>query len=122
MNAKSDNAKNKSDEKDPIIPRKVKKKRWKKNNKANNSPNKIESKDAKLKTTKRKKICVEILRDSMLNDIQEKGLNKNADTNIKIWKYPGASSDHIKPSFRKEPNEILIYEGKNELTTNKQTT
>ena len=30
------------------------------------------------KTNKRKKICVEILSDSMLNGIQEKELNKNA--------------------------------------------
>ena len=83
MNAKSDTAKNKSDEKDPIIPRKVKN-TLEKNNNANNSPNKIESKDVKLKTNKRKKICVEILCGAMLNDIQEKGLNKNADINIKI--------------------------------------
>ena len=51
----------------------------------------------------------------MLNGIQEKGLSKNADTNIKIRKYPGASStnilDHIKPSLRKEPDQIVIHAG-----------
>ena len=51
----------------------------------------------------------------MLNGIQEKGLNKNADINIKIRKYPGASStnilDHIKPSLRKEPDQIVIHAG-----------
>ena len=31
----------------------------------------------------------------MLNGIQEKGLNKNADINIKMQKYPGASSTDI---------------------------
>ena len=31
----------------------------------------------------------------MSNDIQEKGLNKNADTNINIRKYPGVSLTDI---------------------------
>ena len=51
----------------------------------------------------------------MLNGIQEKGLNKNVDINIKIRKYPDASStdilDHIIPSLRKEPDQIVIYAG-----------
>ena len=84
-------------------------------NKANNSPNNTESRDVKPKTNKRKKIRVEILSDSMLNGVQEKGLNKNADINIKIRKYPGASStnilDHIRPSLRKELDRIIIHAG-----------
>ena len=56
----------------------------------------------------------------MLNGIQEKWLNKNADINIKIRKYPGASSndilDHIKPSLRKEPDQTVINVGTNDLT------
>ena len=56
-------------------------------NKANNSPNKTESKDVKLKTIKTKKIRVEILGDSMLNGVQEKGLNGNANIYIKIRKH-----------------------------------
>ena len=51
----------------------------------------------------------------MLNGVQEKGLN--ADINIKIRKYPGASLtdmlDHIRPSLRKEPDQIIIYAGTN---------
>ena len=51
----------------------------------------------------------------MLNGIKEKGLNKNADINIKIRKCPGASStdilNHIKPSLRKEPDQIVIHAG-----------
>ena len=74
----------------------------------------------KPKTNKRKKIRVEILGDSMLNGVQEKELNKNADINIKIRKYPGASStdilDHIRPSLRKEPDQIIIHAGTNDLT------
>ena len=57
----------------------------------------------------------------MLNGIQEKGLNKNADINIKIEKYPGASStdilDHIKRSLRKERGQIIIHTGTNDLTS-----
>ena len=95
---------NKSDEKDSFdSTRKIKE--HAERNKTNNSPNKTESRDVKLKTNKRKKIRVAILGDSILNGIQEKGLDKNADINIKIQKYFGASStdifDHIKPSLRK---------------------
>ena len=50
----------------------------------------------------------------------KKGLNKNVDINIKIWKYPGVSStnilDHIKPSLQKEPDQIVIQAGTIDLT------
>ena len=56
----------------------------------------------------------------MLNGIEEKGLNKDVKFNIKVRKYPGASSidilDHLKPTLRKEPDEIIIYAGTNDLT------
>ena len=72
------------------------------------------------KQIREKKIRVEILGDSMLNGGQEKGLNKNADINIKIRKYHGAPSteilDHIRPSLRKEPDKIIIHAGTNNLT------
>ena len=73
----------------------------------------------KLKTNKRKTLRVE-LGDSMLNGVQQKGFNKNADINIKIRKNPGASSidilDHIRPSLRKEPDQIIINAETNKLT------
>ena len=116
INTKSDIADNKSDEKYSN----KKTKEHAERNKANNSPNNTESRDVKPKTNKGKKIRVEILVDSMLNGVQEKGLNKNADINIKIRKYPGASStdilDHIRPSLRKEPDQIIIHAGTNDLT------
>ena len=53
----------------------------------------------------------------MLNGVQEKGLNKITDINIKIRKHPGASStnilDHIRPSLKKEPDQIIIHVGTN---------
>ena len=60
----------------------------------------------------------------MLNGIQEKGLNKNADTNIKIRKHPGVSSidimDHVKPSLKNEPDSIIIHHvGTNDLTNDR---
>ena len=74
----------------------------------------------KPKTNNRKKIRVEILGDSVLNGVKEKGLNKKADINIKIRKYPCASStdilDHIRPSLRKEPDQIINHAGTNDLT------
>ena len=110
---------NKSDEKDSFDSTK-KLKEYVARNKANNSPNNTESRDVKQKTNKRKKMRVEILDDFMLDGIQEKGLNKNGDINIKIRKYPGASStdilDHIRPSLRKEPDQIVIHARTNALT------
>ena len=117
---KSDIADNKSDAKDSFDSTK-KIKEHAERNEANNLPNNIESRDVKPKINKRKNTDVEILVDSMLNGIQEKGLNKNADINIKIRKYPGASStdilDHIRPSLRKEPDQIIIHAGTNDLTS-----
>ena len=103
INTKIDTADNKSNEKDSFDS--IKKiKEHAERNKANTSQNNIESRDVKLKTKKRNKLRVEILGDSMLNE-----LNRNADINIKIRKYPGESSndilDYIKPSLRKEPDQ-----------------
>ena len=118
INTKSDIADNKSDEKHSS----KKTKEHAERNKANNSPNNTESRDVKPKINKRKKMRVEILSDSMINGVQGKGLNKNADTSIKIRKYPGASStdilDHIRPTLRKEPDQIRIHAGTNDLTNN----
>ena len=90
------------------------------NTKSDIADNKSDEKHSSKKTNKGKKIRVEILGDSMLNDVQEKELNKNTDINIKIRKYPGASStdmlDHIRPSLRKEPDQIIIHAGTNDLT------
>ena len=56
----------------------------------------------------------------MLNGGQEKELNKNAGINIKIRKYLRASSTdilgNIEPSLRKEPDQIIIHAGTNDLT------
>ena len=91
INTKSDIADSKSVEKDST--KKIKE--HAEINNANNSPNNTESKDVKPKTNKRKKISVETLGGSMINGVQEKGLNKNADINIKTRKYPGASLTDI---------------------------
>ena len=118
INTKSDIADNKSDEKYSN----QKTKEHAERNKANNSPNNTESRDVKPKTNKRKKIRVEILGDSMLNGFQEKRLNKNKDINIKIRTYSDirkySSTDileHIRPSLRKEPDQIIIHAETNYL-------
>ena len=40
-------------------------------------------------------------------------MNKDENIKVKIWKYPGASSndilDHIKPSLRKAPEQIILH-------------
>ena len=67
-----------------------------------------------------KKVHIEIVGDSMLNGIQERGLNKDSNVKIKLRKYPGASSmdllDHIKPSLRREPDQIILHAGTNDIS------
>ena len=87
--------------------------------KANGSPNKNKTNDEKVKSTPKKKIRVEIVGDSLLNGVQEKGMNKDSNMIIKVRKYPGATStdilDHIRPTLRKEPDQILIHAGTNDI-------
>ena len=58
----------------------------------------------------------------MLNGIHERGMNKDENIKVKIRKYPGASSidilDHIKPSLRKAPEQIIIHAGTNDISNN----
>ena len=86
INTKSDIAENKSDGKESFNSAK-KIKEHAERNKANNSPNNTEYSDVKPKTNKRKKIRLEILVDSVLNGVQEKGL-------ISISKYESTLEHH----------------------------
>ena len=56
-----------------------------------------------------KKSDIEIIRDSMLNGIHERCMNKDENIKVNICKYPGASSidisNHIKPSLGKHQNK-----------------
>ena len=69
-----------------------------------------------------KKLHIEIIGDSMLNRIHERGMNKDGNIKVKIRKCPGASSidilDHIKPSLRKAPEETIIHAGTNDISNN----
>ena len=61
---------------------------------------------------------MEIIGDSVLNDVHERSMNKDENTKVKIRKYPGASSidilDHIKPSLWKAPEQIIRHAGTND--------
>ena len=74
------------------------------------------------KLSQKKKSHIEIIGDSMLNGIHERGMNKDENIKVKIRKYPGASSidilDHIKPSLRKAPEQIMIHAGMNDISNN----
>ena len=110
INIKLDVADNKSGEKDNFDSTKETKEHAERN-KANNSSNNTEFRNVKPKTNKKKKVRVR-----MLNGIQEKGLNKNANINIKIGKYPGLSSteilDYMKSSLRIKPDRIVMQKQK----------
>ena len=60
---------------------------------------------------------IEIIRDSMLNSIHGRGMDK-----VKIRKYPDAFSidilGHIKSSLRKAPEQIIIHSSTNGISNN----
>ena len=57
-----------------------------------------------------------------MNSIHERDMNKDENIKVKIRKYPGAFSldilDHIKPSLRKAPEQIIIHAGTNDISNN----
>ena len=63
---------------------------------------------------------ITIIGDSLLNNIAEKGLQKNKHQRVKVRCHPGATTidiiDHIKPEVRKKPDHIIIMAGTNDLT------
>ena len=69
-----------------------------------------------------KKSHIEIIGDSLLNGIHERGMNEDENIKVKIRKYPGASSvdilDHIKTTLRKAPEQIIIYAVTNDISNN----
>ena len=71
--------------------------------------------------TKRKKVV--IIGDSILNGLDELGLQRNH--NVRVRAHFGATSrdivDHIKPAARKQPDCIIIHVGTNDLTNGVDT-
>ena len=85
-----------------------------------NTPKRTEANTEKEKGKRRsetKKEYVEIVGDSMINGIEERGLAKNK--RVKVRKHPGATSediiDHLKPVIRKKPSKIIIHAGTNDI-------
>ena len=83
----------------------------------------INNTDNKQNNNKKPKIkwYIELIGDSLLNNIEERGLNKDKENAlVKVRKYPGATStdivDHLKPTLRKKPSEIIIHAGTNDIT------
>lgn len=74
----------------------------------------------KSKPEKKKKEYVELVGDSMVNGLEERGFCKNH--RVKIRKHPGATStdilDHIKPVLRRKPDRLVIHAGTNDITNN----
>ena len=66
---------------------------------------------------------VEIIGDSILNGLVDKGLAKNG--NIKTRKYPGCTTDdlkhHVIPTIEKKPSIIIIHAGTNDITNEVET-
>ena len=70
-----------------------------------------------------KKTTVEIIGDSMLNNIHPRGLSKHG--NVKVLNHSGATSedikDHINPSIKRKPDIIILHIGSNDLAKNVDT-
>ena len=58
----------------------------------------------------------------MLNGIHKRRMNKEENIKVKIRKYPSVYSvnisDHIKPSLRKAPAQLIIHAGTNDISNN----
>ena len=56
----------------------------------------------------------------MLNGIHERPMNKDANIKAKIGKYSDSSLidilNHIKPTLRKAPEQVIIHAGTNDLS------
>ena len=67
---------------------------------------------------KNKNKKVEIIGDSLLNGLNDRGLSKNG--NVKTRKYPGASTSdmiyHAIPTIERKPEIIMCHAGTNDLT------
>ena len=66
------------------------------------------------------KVKTAVIGDSMLNDVNEKGLSKLR--KVKVKNYPGATSedilDKIDDLLKVKPDCLLVYVGTNDLTNN----
>lgn len=62
---------------------------------------------------------VEIIGDSILNGLVDKGLSKDGNT-VRVRKYPGSTSRDLKhfaiPSIEKKPSLLIIHSGTNDIT------
>ena len=87
-----------------------------------NSNQRSEKSKNQVSKPRPEKSHIEIIGDSILNGIHERGMNKDEKIKVKIRKYPGTSSidilDHIKPSLRKTPEQIIIHAGTNDISNN----
>ena len=78
---------------------------------------KISSNHENVHKIQLKKTQTKIARDSMVNSIEERGMNKTNPFHIKVRKYPAASSidiiDHLKANLRKATDQKIIHAGTN---------
>ena len=83
---------------------------------------KHDEKSKQRKTTKQAKTVrknITIIGDSILNGLEEAGMQK--DHNVKVRAHSGATTtrdiiDHIKPVVGKRPSCVIIHSGTNDLT------
>ena len=84
---------------------------------ANHTTNSTGNKN-ELKNVNDNNFKVEIIGDSILNGLVDKGLSKNG--NIKTRKYPGCTTSdmkhHVIPTIQKHPAAIIIHAGTNDIT------
>ena len=75
-------------------------------------------------TSEREKKKITIIGDSMLNGINDRGLN-NKKRKVCVKNHPGANTedilDHLKPALRRNPDLIIIHSGTNDIMDDNDT-
>ena len=71
----------------------------------------------------KKTSIIEVIGDSLLNNINPRGISKKGD--VKILNHPGATSqdmkDFINPSINRKPDMLICHVGTNDITNNIDT-
>lgn len=81
--------------------------------------NQINCNKTNISNDKPDKMNIEIIGDSILNGLVDKGLSKDGNS-VMVRKYPGSTSRDLKhfaiPSIEKKPSMLIIHAGSNDLT------
>eukprot|EP00112_Aurelia_sp_Birch-Aquarium-sp1_P005695 Seg1646.15 transcript_id=Seg1646.15/GoldUCD/mRNA.D3Y31 product="hypothetical protein" protein_id=Seg1646.15/GoldUCD/D3Y31 len=80
-----------------------------------------ESQKTKMVSNKTRKSVI-VIGDSLLNGIDDRGLCKHHNVNVRQGATSRDIADHVKPVARRKPDMVIIHLGTNDLTNDVDTT